>query len=82
VGAEEEWLDLALDVDFSESLTLGYLEDIACLAGEETQFFIFLFEKMLAVVFADERCRIAIGLETKLLCDESQLKIWLVPVVG
>lgn len=82
VGIGGRWLDLAFDVDFSEGLVLGCLEKVACLAGEEAKLMVLFFKKMLPAVFTNERCRIAVRLESKFLGDESQTELGLVPATG
>lgn len=66
-----EVLDLALDVDLPVSLLPFFFKNLSSLARKESEFVIFLFEKMLAVIITDELCCITIRLKSKFFSDES-----------
>lgn len=75
-------LDLSLNVNFPECRALGLLEESAGLAGEQYDAVGALVEQFSpAFVVADELCSIGVGFKSKLLCDESQLHVWLVSVI-
>jgi hypothetical protein len=64
-------LDLAFDVDFLKSGTLGCFEDQTCLASQDAKAVFLLLEEMLAVVITDELGCVAVGFETEFLGNES-----------
>jgi len=64
-------LDLALDIDFFESLVLRNSEDLACFPTHKTKAVFLFFEKVLSIVVADELGGVAIGFESEFFGDES-----------
>lgn len=64
-------LDLALDIDFLEGLTLRSFEDLLCFPTNETKAVLLFFEKVLSIIVADELSGVAIGFESKFFSDES-----------
>jgi hypothetical protein len=64
-------LDLAFDIDFSESLGFCSFKDLACFPTNEMKAVFFLFEKVLSIVVADELSGVSIGFETEFFGDES-----------
>jgi hypothetical protein len=70
---------LALDVDATKRLLPRLFKELTSLSGQHDDANVRTFlEQVLAVVVNDELGSIGIGLETKLLGDETQTDIWFV----